>query len=158
MSNFDGLRTFAEEKGATSYPSSRNAPRSDFRAQFLWDYIAHTANGLLIVAESEFDQHAQGLRHDFEKLLYVRSPIKVMLTRVRSEDEAAEQAASLRIYMDDCCTEYSPGEVFILYAVWWAEPDGGKNRDIAYVLQVPGTPAHCGIGDASFVVEKRTRP
>ena len=125
-----------------------NVPPEERKSQFLWDYIAHRPEGILIAAESEFDQNAKGLQHDFEKLLYVRSPIKLMVTRVKSAAEAEQQRLDLRSYMDRCCTAYSPGEVFILYCVWWSE--GEINRDLAYLLQVPGEPCHRTVDGKSF--------
>jgi hypothetical protein len=44
----------------------------------------------LIAAESEFDKKRKEIEHDFEKLLYVRSPIKLMMRRMKSEADAEE--------------------------------------------------------------------
>jgi hypothetical protein len=119
--------------------------------EFLWDFVGYIkGRGILIAAESEWNNRESSLREDFEKLLYVRSPLKLFMCRLKSKDQrAAESEAeslhqNLRKLMEGTCTYYSRGEIFIIYCVWWAH-EGGENRDIAYVLPVSGEPDYVDI-------------
>jgi hypothetical protein len=143
--NFELLREFSETKGADCFPDPKTGER-----QFLWDFIAYVPErGILIAAESEFDKRRKEIEHDFEKLLYLRSPIKLMMCRMKSEADAEE----IRLWLEDVaistCKEYSPAEVFVVYCVWWSEPGGG-NRDFAYNLQISGKPMHRAICTEKF--------
>jgi hypothetical protein len=71
------------------------------------------------------------------------------MCRVRSAEEAGKLSKSLDEFMHETCTVFSPGEIFIIYFVWWAEADG-KNRDIAYLLQVDGELRYSDIKDQHF--------
>jgi len=137
--NFKVLTEFFRPHGIACFPGE-DGP------QFLWDFVGYVnGRGILIAAESELSREQGEVEYDFEKLLYVRSPIKLVLCRLRAtsgaeaEEEAKSICSSLRNFMNSTCKNYSPGEVFILYCVWWAI-DGGPNRDIAYTLQVHGDP------------------
>jgi hypothetical protein len=123
---------------------------SEEGSEFLWDFTAYARNyGMLIVAESEHSKANYALTYDFEKLFYARSPIKLFMCRVGSEKEAAERSQSLFKFMDETCKVFGPGEIFILYFVWWSE-SGGTNRDMAYYLQVDGELSYAGIEGRSF--------
>jgi hypothetical protein len=120
--------------------------------EFLWDFVGYIKNkGILIAAESEWNSREGSLREDFEKLLYVRSPLKLFMCRLKSKDQkAADSEASrlqldLRNFMRETCGYYSRGEIFVIYCVWWTL-DGGGNRDIAYMMQVDGEPDYVDIG------------
>ena len=152
------LRAFANEQEAESYPSDPNAPSRE--GQFLWDFIAYkSGQGILLAAESEHDNKKREIARDFEKLLYVRSPVKLMLCRLdhrhRSFDDAKAEANEIKNEMESCmrrsCDWYTPGEVFVLYCVWWAEP-GGANRDVAFLLQIEGDLKYAPLGVAEFTV------
>jgi hypothetical protein len=143
--NFELLRDFSRGNEADCFPDPANGER-----QFLWDFIAYVPErGILIAAESEFDKKREEIEHDFEKLLYVRSPIKLMICRMETESDAEEIRSSLQELVRSTCKEYSPAEVFIVYCVWWSQP-GGSNRDFAYLLQVQGEPMHREICDEKF--------
>jgi hypothetical protein len=136
--NFALLRRFATMQKAQSYPSSSGARARRRGKQFLWDFVAYIqGKGLLLAAESEHNNSKHEIERDFEKLLYVRSPLKLMLCRVASEAQANRIKGWLERFMRKTCAWYSPGEVMILYCVWWAER-GGANRDFAYMLQLNG--------------------
>jgi hypothetical protein len=143
--NFRLLRKFARMKGAGGYPTSDPRNSKKRKALFLWDFVAYGGKGLLFVAESEWEKKDAGLKHDFEKLLYVRSPVKLFMCRMKTGQEPAEVKAKLLRYMRSVCSYYSAGEVFILYFVWWSITDG-KNRDVAYYLQIPGESEHVEVG------------
>jgi len=141
--NFKLLGEFSEKYGATSYPS-------DNENEFMWDFVAYMAKtGILLAAESEWSTVLNEVDYDFEKLLYVRSPLKLFLCRVRTEEEAETLRSRLSEVARTTCSGFSPSEVFILYCVWWADGDG-NNRDRAYILQIPGEPMHVPIGSADF--------
>ncbi|HZL26415.1 MAG TPA: hypothetical protein VFC39_07790 [Acidobacteriaceae bacterium] len=143
--NFSLLREFSNLKGAESFPTAKGTTPQDKRAQFLWDFIAYVRDkGILIAAESEHGLNIDGLKHDFEKLLYVRSPIKLLMCRMQRADDDARVKDELSKYMKSACSTFSPGEVFILYFVWWAG-DKDENRDVAYYLQIEGESSHVAL-------------
>lgn len=135
--NFALLRQFAAKNKANSYPSPELKD-----PQFLWGFIAHQPQkGILLAAESEHDNHKERILEDFEKLLYVRSPLKLMICRVNHPEDAETQANEIRDCVQEAmqkrCIWYTPGEVYILYCVCWAGASG-ENRDYAFRLQVNG--------------------
>jgi hypothetical protein len=136
--NFELLRAFAEEIDAQSYPSAKNAPPEEKAKQFLWDFIAHQPDkGISIAVESEHNSSKKAILEDFEKLLYVRSPVKLMMCRVAGEPDALRIRGWAQKFMEQKCTRYSPGEVFVLYCLYWSG-EGLHNRDFAFRLQVKG--------------------
>ncbi len=148
--NFKLLRQFAKSKRAKSYPARTGSQPKSRAKQFLWDFIADLdGQGILLAAESEYiiDDHA--IKEDFQKLLYVRSPVKLMMCRVKSQQNADVIKDSLNEFISDACSWLSPGEVYVLYCVWWAGADG-QNRDIAYTLQCKGELNYVGITTEKF--------
>lgn len=148
--NLDVLASFPvfESPEISCYPAGEDKNR---RSQFLFDFIAYSqAKGILLAAESEWlNENISDIKHDFEKLLYVRSPLKLMICRVSSDDEADEICRELSAYMHECCAEFSPAELFIIYCVQWK---GSKDQrgDISYALQVSGTPVHRSLTTEAF--------
>ena len=141
--NFRLLQEFSEKYGAVSFPS-------DDEKEFLWDFVAYIAgHGILLAAESEWSTVPSEVDYDFEKLLYVRSPLKLFLCRTRTADEAEVLRSRLTDVARTTCNGFSPSEVFILYCVWWADQEG-NNRDRAYFFQIPGEPVHVPMGSAEF--------
>jgi hypothetical protein len=131
---------------------------NDAESEFLWDFVAYIKErGLLFVAESEWDRGESEIAHDFEKLLYPRSPLKLFICRIdekittaiEAEAEAKRICLALEHNMETTCAYYSPGEVYIVYCVWFAEKNG-DNRDIAYILQIDGEPNYQPIGARRF--------
>jgi hypothetical protein len=119
--------------------------------EFLWDFVGYIkSRGILIAAESEWNNRESSLKEDFEKLLYVRSPLKLFMCRLKSKDQKAADSEAeklqqeLKKFMEQTCTYYSRGETFIIYCVWWTL-EGGENRDIAFILQVNGEPDYVDI-------------
>lgn len=148
--NLSLLRSFAAKKKSKDFPTAKETSASERRGAFLWDFIAYTqGRGILLAAESEFENSKDSILIDFDKLLYVRSALKVMLCRVDSEKMAKLIRDWLEEFMKGACREYSPSEAFVLYCVWWAGADG-KNRDIAFVLQVNGDPHYVAITGERF--------
>lgn len=115
--NFRCLEKFAQSKNSDlkSYYRKRGE-----RSEFLWDFIASGLEvGIFLAAESEQAAHTNadvvGLRHDFEKLLYVYSPIRILITKAKDEHRAQELADDLAAYAQGCCLTFNPGASFILH-------------------------------------------
>jgi hypothetical protein len=143
--NIGLLDEYFRKKGLACFHSS-----SQDGSEFLWDFAAYAKNhGILIVAESEHSKSNYALTYDFEKLFYARSTMKLFICRVGRSEEAEEQSEILNKFMHETCKVFSPGEIFILYFVWWAE-EGGPNRDVAYFLQVDGPLNYVGIEGKKF--------
>jgi hypothetical protein len=137
--NLDALRSFSNHKyDLKHFPE----PGYNQKGAFLWDYIAYQQDtGILIAAESEWESKPHKLKEDFEKLLYVRSPIKVFMFWLSKDEAKFENVVSdLTEYMK-VCSEYSPGEIFILYCRTWANDDASTG-DFAKWLQIDGEPCH----------------
>lgn len=105
--------------------------------------------GILLAAESEHAEDTNGLKHDFEKLFYVRSPLKLFMCRTSSKSVADVIKSNLEVYMRETCSKFSPAEVFILYFVWSAD-EQGTNKDIAYLLQMKGDSHYCEVTTEKF--------
>jgi hypothetical protein len=144
------LQRFADREGFDSFPDRRGGKNEK---QFLWDYVSYARyRGLVIVAESEHDNKTKDkmvFQHDFEKLLYVRSPVKLMLCWAKSEEKASEILAWVKECMErpskePTCTEFSPAEVFILYCTC------SDKQDFVYWLQIEGEPMHRPICNEEF--------
>lgn len=141
--NFNLLRKFTADYDAANFPS-------DKEKEFLWDFVAYiNGRGILLAAESEWNSEPHEIEKDFEKLLYVRSPLKLMLCRMSTEEQAEGIRTRLSYFAARTCTEFSPAEVFILYCVWWTG-EGKENRDRAYILQIAGEPCHVPMGSLGF--------
>jgi hypothetical protein len=146
--NFRLLQEFSKDYEAVCFPDKEAGEK-----EFLWDFVGYIqGRGLLLAVESEWDKKISELKKDFEKLLYVRSPLKLMLCRMKTEADAEEIRSQLQAFAEDTCKEYSPAEVFIIYCVWWAKDEGESrdNRDFAYMLQINGKPVHRPILNERF--------
>ena len=104
-----------------------------------------------MAAESEQAVHTstdvQALKHDFEKLLYVYSPIRILITKAKDLQHAEELADTLAEYADGCCLTFNPGASFILHfglyngagnvSYHWqsaGEPNALRSEKIAFKL------------------------
>jgi hypothetical protein len=145
--NLDALRSFSNhEYVLTHFPSEGSYKKGEF----LYDYIAYQQDtGILIAAESEWNQKLHELQKDFDKLLYVRSPIKVFLFWLRKDEAAIENAFSELTKCMTWCSEYSPGEVYVLYCRTYTNGDG-SNGDHVRWLQIEGEPSHCSLNGKIF--------
>jgi hypothetical protein len=150
--NFSLLDRFFGDRGCyQNFTGSGEGP------EFLWDFTAYIPyQGMLLVAESEHDTKYEEIAKDFDRLLYSNAPLKLMMCRIerdRNTHEANEEALRIQERLLENvrqnCTNYSGGDVIIVYCVWWALPDG-KNRDFAYLLQIEGEPEHRGAKGKSF--------
>lgn len=102
------LTEFAQAMEAESFPSPPGTPLHLRRSQFLWDFIAYRPKmGILLAAESEHQNDLGSILDDFEKLFYVRSPVKLMMCRVRSEEEAIAVRDRAQAHMEHTCIWYS---------------------------------------------------
>jgi hypothetical protein len=144
------LREFTRAIEAESYPSAKDASPGQKAKQFLWDFIAYKPKkGVLLAVETEHEDKEHSILYDFEKLLYVRSPVKLMMCRVAGEEDALRIRGKAQEFMEQTCTLYSPGEVFVLYCVWWSGHEH-DNRDFAYLLQIKGECDYCRITTERF--------
>jgi len=135
--NLDVLRSFTlEGLTLTHYPLKDNRKRSNLTGQFLWDHMSCTEEDVILIAESEWLSSFDEIRHDFEKLLYTRCPIKLMMCG-KWKLEPAKLAARLSEYAQSCSSNYGPGEVFILYCVGWLGEEGNRNDEV-FSWQVDG--------------------
>jgi len=148
--NIEVLQRFADRERLVSSPDKRNGKDEK---QFLWDFVAYKANrGLVLVAESEWankTKDREAFQHDFEKLLYVRSPVKLMICWAKSK----EKAEKLRGWVSELmrpsgrgctCSEFSPGEIFLLYCTC------SRECEFAYWLQINGQPGHLAVTNERF--------
>jgi hypothetical protein len=144
------LQRFADQEGFASFPDRREGRAEK---QFLWDYVAYAeGRGLVLVAESEHDngtKDKEEFQRDFEKLLYVRSPLKLMLCWAKSVEKAREILSWVKRCMEPpsnepTCTEFSPAEVFILFCTC------SDKQDFVYQLQIGGEPMHRPISGEDF--------
>jgi len=146
--NISSLEDFFRRRGAACFFSgSPDGP------EFLWDFAGYVKNrGILITSESEHSTKYEDITYDFDKLLYGRSPLKLMICRIdtkcNTKEKAQEEAEKIRLYIEKCihdnCIYYSRGEVFVIYCVWYADEEG-ENQDIAYIFQVDGEPDYVSI-------------
>jgi hypothetical protein len=135
--NFRRLDEFARRKNPAieSYYLKHSEKK-----EFLWDFIASSAEaGIFIAAESEQavadEGKVTGLKHDFEKLLYVYSPIRILITKARNAGHAKELSEKLAEYAHGCCLSFNPGSVFILhFGLWYDE------GTVSYIWQSEGEP------------------
>ncbi|WP_142988132.1 hypothetical protein [Granulicella rosea] len=155
--NLSALRAFAD---STQHPytlKSYPPVGSNQKGAFLWDYVAYQqGTGILITAESEFDNLPGKLREDFDKLLYVHSPIKLFIFRMEKNlDKIARVVDDLTTHMDSCKT-YSPADVYVLYCRTWRNNDQSSG-DLAWLQQIGGKPMHrdvCGKGFVQVLPQK----
>jgi hypothetical protein len=145
--NLEALRSFPSEGYDLQHFPPAGANR---KGAFLWDYVAYQQDtGILIAAETEYESTPTRLKEDFDKLLYVRSPIKVFMFWLTKEEGLFENVvADLTTFMASC-SAYSPGEVFILYCRTW-QNENSSSGDLASLLQIEGEPCHRDVRGNSF--------
>ena len=136
--NFRRLEAFAQSKNPDLKSYYR---RQGEKSEFLWDFIASSSEaGIFLAAESEQAVHTSAdvvaLKHDFEKLLYVYSPIRMLITKARDQHHAQELADDLSAYAHGCCLTFNPGSSFVLHFGLW---NGAGN--VSYLWQSAGEPS-----------------
>jgi hypothetical protein len=135
--NFVRLDAFARSKN----PALKSYyKRPGENGEFLWDFVASAPQvGIFLVAESEQAVHNSGqivaLKHDFEKLLYVYSPIRILITKAKDRQHAQELANDLASYAQGCCLTFNPGASFILHFGLY-----GGSGNVSYHWQSVGEP------------------
>ena len=140
--NLGALRTFAKSYAAdcVTYLSRKHDPTDEKKGEYLFfDFLAYVPKkGFLIAAETEFDNKTiESLQGDFEKLLYLHAPCKIMMCRASDPHHAAHIAAQLSYYANDVCDQFSPGEVFVLF---FPNYGSGDMEELSFYWQVPGEP------------------
>lgn len=145
--NFSRLRAYFEGNTHITCHHKARAGFQDEPHEFMWDFLAISSiGGIVLAAESEQDHRkGQDLKHDFEKLLYVFSPLRLFISKAKSVDEAEALAASLSQYAKGCCLHFNPGSAFVLHFDLW------NTGSIAFLWQSDGEPAKLGSETVSFV-------
>jgi len=150
--SLDALRAFSSNAALHPYALKSYPPEgSNRKGAFLWDYVAYQQNtGILITAESEFDEGVGKLEEDFDKLLYAQSRIKLFMFRTEKNRSAIDEIVTRLTRHMASCTEYSPAEVYILYCRQWKD-GAGKRGDLAWFRQVEGDPTYRNVCEAGFI-------
>ena len=150
--SLDALRAFCKDATLHPYTLKSFPPEGSYlKGAFLWDYVAYQQNtGILITAESEWDEHRNKLEEDFDKLLYAQSRIKLFMFRTERDDSAIDEIVAHLTHHMKSCTEYSPSEVYILYCRRWKDV-AGKRGDLAWLRQIAGDPAYRNVSGTGFV-------
>jgi hypothetical protein len=153
--NLSALQSFSiDGSPLLSYPQRDGTKLSGLRGQFLWDHMSCTDEDVILIAETEWNNSPVELKHDFEKLLYTRCPIKLMMCGLWDRD-GSEIAKELRDYAKSCSKNFGPGEVFILYCVGWMNSEGAERNDQVFRWQVPGEVASYPGDDFEFSLLKQ---
>ena len=154
--NLEALYAFVESdyvKSRFPDPVHYLARKHDFPARKIGEYLSFdysvyvpsarsfetspAGRGFLIFAESEFHKSLDGIKADFEKLLYVRAPCKVMMCWASQPSRATVIAKELSDYAHSNCNQFSPGEVYVLYFSNW----GTAATEPAFLWQAPEIPS-----------------
>jgi hypothetical protein len=154
QATFAALRSFRPDGfKLLDYPSSPRKFKKRLRGEFLWDFIAYQKDeGIFLTVESEWDQKGvRSLKHDFEKLFYVKSPLKLMICKTETIPEAKKIAKVLNKFALEF-KHFFPAEVFVLYCR--TSKKHSDQADQAFMWQCPGPPPLCGIGP--FALERVT--
>jgi hypothetical protein len=135
-SNFKALTNlFPKPKVNCFHRRSKGSSKKKGR-EFLWDFIAQrkTEGFLYLVAESEAKtcnkEEMRKLKHDFEKLLYVFAPIRVMICKSKDEPHAKKIVNDLQAYGRKHCVNFSAESIFILHCCLWK-----KRGSVSYLWQ-----------------------
>ena len=134
------LRKFCKEELGVNAEDCYHRHHPNDKTEFLWDFIASQKDsGILVVAESEQQSgnanELRGLKHDFEKLLYVFAPIRILICKHRKPEAAQTLLKELQDYSGECCVAFNPGAVFLVHFGWWN--DLGSE---SYIWQCEGEP------------------
>jgi len=98
--NLGALRTFSKfhYPDCVTYLAGKHDPSEDQKGEYLFfDFLAYVPKrGFLIAAETEFvNKTIESLQSDFEKLLYLHAPCKIMMCRASSLADAERIANEL---------------------------------------------------------------
>ena len=96
---------------------------------FLLDYLWWSNKGSLLAAESEFVEGIVGMKHDFEKLLCWKAPLKLMIVREHPRILAETIRQVLSEYARSV-PQLVKGECFVLFVF-------GKAANNAYLYVAP---------------------
>jgi len=142
--NFNALCSFTSIRPEFQYfYSEKESDGKRKRSEFLWDFIAYQqGKGIFLVAESEQETKdkngkREDLRNDFEKLLYVHAPLKLMICKTDTYDDAETLADDLSKYAREACQHFDPGSVLLLYCRTSKQK---KEKNGAFLWQSPGEP------------------
>jgi hypothetical protein len=113
-------------------------PKAFFRGhkknkEFLLDYLWwQKGKGTLLAVESEIsDKSRRGMQHDFEKLLYWKSPLKLFIVRPGKKTDANNIKEVLNdYYRSDLRVPLLPGETYLLFVF-----PPGKKKGSAFIFE-----------------------
>lgn len=148
---FEQLREFCVHDLQLQRTECFHKNHPDGQNEFVWDFIAVRRNtGILLAAESEQATRKAGevtdLKHDFEKLLYVFAPLRVLICKAVDGEHLKSLIEALIAYADGCCTNFNPGAAFLLH---FRLPGGKDSR--TYIWQSKGYPNQLSIESLKFV-------
>jgi len=109
------LRRKGKHLGLRTFPDSdkrRGKPISEWLFDLIWWDDRPNRNRMALAMESEWSTSVSGVIHDFEKLLSVKCPLKLMIYRVRPKN-----AVQAREEIRKCLQQYGqhvPGERYVL--------------------------------------------
>jgi hypothetical protein len=84
------------------------------------------------------------LRHDFDKLLYVYTSLRVLVYKATDQDAADRLRDELTQHARESYTNFNPGSVFLLHCRLWQK--GSRT----YFWQSKGEPAAIGKESLDF--------
>jgi hypothetical protein len=148
---FSMLRSFCESELALDANTEcfhRGHPSG--KGEFLWDFIAAQADaGILIAAESEQQAHTENeierLKHDFEKLLYVFAPIRILICKSKDQEHSKRLLDELTEFCHGCCRSFNQGAVFLVHFSLW-----GDRGSHSYIWQSGGEPRETSTEKLAF--------
>jgi len=141
------LKNFCDtEPGLGSETSCYYHGHPDGKGEFLFDFTAFRGDtGMVIAGESEQYTYSQpqkeSLMHDFEKLLYVYAPIRVLICKSKDQAVSSELIEELTQYGHRCCRSFNPGAVFLIhFRLWFWQNGSEKKSSYSYIWQSAGKP------------------
>jgi hypothetical protein len=144
LANFNALCSFTSIRPKLQYfYVEKGSDGKRKRGEFLWDFIAYQqGKGIFLAAESEQETKdkngkREDLRNDFEKLLYVRAPLKLMICKADTYDDAKGLAEDLSSFASHTCQHLDPGSVLLLYCRTSKQK---MQKNVAFLWQSPGEP------------------
>lgn len=121
---FRRLSSFAQEHLQVPQSGCFHKRHLQGNTEFLWDFIALDAqNRVLLAAESE--QSSKGerslrrLKHDFEKLFYVYSPLRVLVCKAEDSNHVEKLVEELQTFSS--VVDFNPGAAFLLHFYLWSD-------------------------------------
>jgi len=130
------LRDIGHELNFEVYPEPQGG-------EFLLDVIWYSeAGGIELAAESEWHTKPAEVLADFQKLVYVKSPVKVMIYWVESHARGGERVLGEMVGYMEKYNKHLAGEEYLFVAFgrrcddrcyWYVAPQDGTNKPISLI-------------------------